>query len=353
MQEKALQQLLPIPCLQLPFLLPEIRLEMGINGVTLGCLQFFFTSLPANMVYVTSWDDFVEKSVQLFRTIRILGADGSCKAKLTLFQDIDQLRDILVAAISFPFHQGSGVTKAQEKTLLKMTFVPYDLVCSIGLLETLDARNMDEHYNESCLTGEYVRNGDCKYRQDCRDITPWMYALYVLYLIGIVCLEQKLQNPHPIARERRRRGRLHQQAKHRRNSAHHRVVDAQEACPRRGGGGDRRRELDRAAPDLVQAFRVRGSTGTRTAAIPFSSLFASVDRLDWVLMVVGSLSATAHGTALVVYLHYFAKIIHLLVHDHPHTRGDFYDDLVDGWKEHLIGWGPESGALTFGGNFRL
>ncbi|KAG5548881.1 hypothetical protein RHGRI_014292 [Rhododendron griersonianum] len=94
-----------IPCLQLPFLLSEIssienfdgkiwlrsagdgfdcayfwgvwmfltfgrklRLEMGIDGGTLGCLQFFFTSLPANMVYVTSWDDFVEKSIQLFRT---------------------------------------------------------------------------------------------------------------------------------------------------------------------------------------------------------------------------------------------------------------------------------------------
>lgn len=65
------------------------------------------------------------------------------------------------------------------------------------------------------------------------------------------------------------------------------------------------------------------------AAVPFSRLFACADRLDWVLMVVGSLAAAAHGTALVVYLHYFAKIIHLLVHNHPDTRNvllsEFYD----------------------------
>ncbi|XP_075484017.1 ABC transporter B family member 20-like isoform X4 [Primulina tabacum] len=48
------------------------------------------------------------------------------------------------------------------------------------------------------------------------------------------------------------------------------------------------------------------------AAVPFSRLFACADRLDWALLIVGSLAAAAHGTALVVYLHYFAKIIHLL-----------------------------------------
>lgn len=48
------------------------------------------------------------------------------------------------------------------------------------------------------------------------------------------------------------------------------------------------------------------------AAVPFSRLFACADRLDWALMFVGSLAAAAHGTALVVYLHYFAKIVHLL-----------------------------------------
>ncbi|CAK9176510.1 unnamed protein product [Ilex paraguariensis] len=50
------------------------------------------------------------------------------------------------------------------------------------------------------------------------------------------------------------------------------------------------------------------------AAVPFSRLFACADRLDWALMFVGSLAAASHGTALVVYLHYFAKIIQLLRH---------------------------------------
>lgn len=48
------------------------------------------------------------------------------------------------------------------------------------------------------------------------------------------------------------------------------------------------------------------------AAVPFSRLFACADRLDWALMLLGSLAAAAHGTALVVYLHYFAKIINVL-----------------------------------------
>ncbi|KAL9297434.1 hypothetical protein ACSQ67_023330 [Phaseolus vulgaris] len=48
------------------------------------------------------------------------------------------------------------------------------------------------------------------------------------------------------------------------------------------------------------------------AAVPFSQLFACADRFDWFLMTVGSLAAAAHGTALVIYLHYFAKIIHVL-----------------------------------------
>ncbi|PKI35227.1 hypothetical protein CRG98_044393, partial [Punica granatum] len=48
------------------------------------------------------------------------------------------------------------------------------------------------------------------------------------------------------------------------------------------------------------------------AAVPFSRLFACADRLDWALMAVGSLAAAAHGTALVVYLHYFAKIVQVL-----------------------------------------
>uniref|UniRef100_A0A6N2NJ32 ABC transporter B family member 20 n=1 Tax=Salix viminalis TaxID=40686 RepID=A0A6N2NJ32_SALVM len=48
------------------------------------------------------------------------------------------------------------------------------------------------------------------------------------------------------------------------------------------------------------------------AAVPFSRLFACADKLDWGLMIVGSLAAAAHGTALVVYLHFFGKIIGVL-----------------------------------------
>lgn len=48
------------------------------------------------------------------------------------------------------------------------------------------------------------------------------------------------------------------------------------------------------------------------AAVPFSQLFACADRFDWVLMIFGSVAAFAHGTALIVYLHYFAKIIQVL-----------------------------------------
>ena len=65
------------------------------------------------------------------------------------------------------------------------------------------------------------------------------------------------------------------------------------------------------------------------SAVPFSRLFACADRFDWVLMVVGSLAAAAHGTALVVYLHYFAKIVHLLVHDQKDTRAVLFDEFSE------------------------
>ncbi|XP_049353978.1 LOW QUALITY PROTEIN: ABC transporter B family member 6-like [Solanum verrucosum] len=63
-------------------------------------------------------------------------------------------------------------------------------------------------------------------------------------------------------------------------------------------------------------------------AAPFSMLFACADRLDWVLMILGSVAAAAHGTALVVYLHYFAKIIQLLSHG-----SESADDLFDRFTE--------------------
>nr|GEV95246.1 ABC transporter B family member 6-like [Tanacetum cinerariifolium] len=64
------------------------------------------------------------------------------------------------------------------------------------------------------------------------------------------------------------------------------------------------------------------------AAVPFSKLFVCADKLDWCLMVVGSVAAAAHGTALVVYLHYFAKIVQLLAHG-----GDDPDVLFDKFKD--------------------
>ncbi|KAI5659872.1 hypothetical protein M9H77_28665 [Catharanthus roseus] len=64
------------------------------------------------------------------------------------------------------------------------------------------------------------------------------------------------------------------------------------------------------------------------AAVPFSRLFACADRLDWVLMVVGSVAAAAHGTALVVYLHYFAKIVQLLSHS-----SDSHKELFEKFTE--------------------
>ncbi|KAE7996839.1 hypothetical protein FH972_001528 [Carpinus fangiana] len=64
------------------------------------------------------------------------------------------------------------------------------------------------------------------------------------------------------------------------------------------------------------------------AAVPFSRLFACADRLDWALMIVGSFAAAAHGTALVVYLHYFAKIVHVLKID-PNN----HDELFERFRE--------------------
>ncbi|KAI3951638.1 hypothetical protein MKW92_002881 [Papaver armeniacum] len=48
------------------------------------------------------------------------------------------------------------------------------------------------------------------------------------------------------------------------------------------------------------------------AAVPFSRLFVYADTFDWFLMVFGSVAAAAHGIALVVYLHFFGKVIHLM-----------------------------------------
>ncbi|VVB05749.1 unnamed protein product [Arabis nemorensis] len=68
------------------------------------------------------------------------------------------------------------------------------------------------------------------------------------------------------------------------------------------------------------------------AAVPFSQLFACADNFDWVLMILGSVAAAAHGTALIVYLHYFAKIVEVLAfsNDSSHQRSeDKFDRLVE------------------------
>ncbi|PKI74680.1 hypothetical protein CRG98_005007 [Punica granatum] len=74
------------------------------------------------------------------------------------------------------------------------------------------------------------------------------------------------------------------------------------------------------------------------AAVPFLKLFLCADRLDWVLMIVGSLAAAAHGASLVVYLHYFAKIVH--VGNYIHNMATFLSGLVVGfvncWQIALI-----------------
>ncbi|KMZ62963.1 ABC transporter B family member 20 [Zostera marina] len=69
------------------------------------------------------------------------------------------------------------------------------------------------------------------------------------------------------------------------------------------------------------------------AAVPFSRLFACADRFDWVLMTVGSLAAAAHGIALVVYLHFFGKVIHLLSRPEMLTS---HQQMFDEFKKHAM-----------------
>ncbi|KAL5986120.1 ABC transporter B member 20 [Asimina triloba] len=65
------------------------------------------------------------------------------------------------------------------------------------------------------------------------------------------------------------------------------------------------------------------------AAVPFSRLFACADRLDWVLMTVGSVAAAAHGMALVVYLHFFGKVLQQLGTAEPQAnRNELFDEFA-------------------------
>ncbi|CAN1338735.1 ABC transporter B family member 20 [Linum perenne] len=65
------------------------------------------------------------------------------------------------------------------------------------------------------------------------------------------------------------------------------------------------------------------------AAVPFSRLFTCADRSDWALMIVGSIAAAAHRTALVVYLHYFAKIIEAMRSGTSSSSEERYDRLLN------------------------
>ncbi|PIA38942.1 hypothetical protein AQUCO_02700259v1 [Aquilegia coerulea] len=70
------------------------------------------------------------------------------------------------------------------------------------------------------------------------------------------------------------------------------------------------------------------------AAVPFSRLFACADTFDWFLMIIGSLAAAAHGTALVIYLHYFGKVIQLLSLDI--TSSSSSEELFQEFKKHAL-----------------
>lgn len=71
------------------------------------------------------------------------------------------------------------------------------------------------------------------------------------------------------------------------------------------------------------------------AAVPFSRLFAHADRLDWLLMALGSVAAAAHGTALVLYLHLFGKIVHFLSRE-EFVNGTLPKELFHEFKQHTL-----------------
>ncbi|KAI0531451.1 hypothetical protein KFK09_001006 [Dendrobium nobile] len=70
------------------------------------------------------------------------------------------------------------------------------------------------------------------------------------------------------------------------------------------------------------------------AAVPFSRLFACADGLDWFLMAVGALAAAAHGTALVVYLHFFGRSINLLSPSNLQEKSP--EEVFHEYKQHAL-----------------
>eukprot|EP00268_Persea_americana_P039715 TRINITY_DN3933_c0_g1_i6.p1 TRINITY_DN3933_c0_g1~~TRINITY_DN3933_c0_g1_i6.p1 ORF type:complete len:1407 (+),score=282.57 TRINITY_DN3933_c0_g1_i6:281-4501(+) len=71
------------------------------------------------------------------------------------------------------------------------------------------------------------------------------------------------------------------------------------------------------------------------AAVPFSRLFACADAFDWVLMGVGSIAAAAHGLALVLYLHFFGKVLGLLTVDRS-DREMSKDEIFQEFTKHAL-----------------
>uniref|UniRef100_A0A5B6Z274 Putative ABC transporter B family member 20 n=1 Tax=Davidia involucrata TaxID=16924 RepID=A0A5B6Z274_DAVIN len=91
-------------------------------------------------------------------------------------------------------------------------------------------------------------------------------------------------------------------------------------------------DAEAAAVDDEEEIEEAEETEPPPAAVPFSGLFACADRFDWVLMLAGSLAAMAHGTALVVYLHLFGKVIQLLSFDHSQRS----DELFQKFTQHAL-----------------
>ncbi|KAA8549709.1 hypothetical protein F0562_001273 [Nyssa sinensis] len=87
-----------------------------------------------------------------------------------------------------------------------------------------------------------------------------------------------------------------------------------------------------AAVDEDEEIEEAEETEPPPAAVAFSGLFACADGFDWILMFAGSLAAMVHGSALVVYLHLFGKVIQLLSFDHSQRS----DELFQKFAQHAL-----------------
>lgn len=72
------------------------------------------------------------------------------------------------------------------------------------------------------------------------------------------------------------------------------------------------------------------------SAVPFTALFACADGLDWVLMAIGSLAAAAHGATLVLYVHYFGKLLQVLSDGHTRSNDELFEKLCQVFPQTLL-----------------